>query len=53
MYEHVHFIVLNVFSFIVKSAVNQNASYQLLYDLIHRHQVSYGVCIICLFLSLS
>lgn len=35
MYEHVHFIVLNVFSFIVKSAVNQNASYQLLYDLIH------------------
>jgi hypothetical protein len=35
MYEHVHFIVLNLFSFIVISAVNQNASYQLLFDLIH------------------
>lgn len=35
MYEHVQFIVLNLFSFIVIAAVNQNASYQLLFDLIH------------------
>ena len=36
MYEHVHFIVPNLFSFIVISAGNQNASYQLLFDLMHQ-----------------
>jgi hypothetical protein len=46
MYEHIHFIVQILFSFIIVSVINQNASYQLLFDLIHPPQSGLR-CIIC------